>query len=233
VSVILGARVRIDGQRGRLGNTGRADDRGEGEQSGRADDPGLGDGPERGDRDTVRLLTVGTLVPRKGHALLLEALADLPSGLDWHLDCIGSLERSAETVDRVRALIRDRGLTGRVTLHGEVVESVRDRAYAQADIFALPSYHEGYGMVFAEAMAWGLPVIATTGGAIPQTVPADAGILVTPGDRSALTTVLAALISDGSLRGRMSSAARLAARNLPDWPAASTHWFNCVERLAR
>jgi glycosyltransferase involved in cell wall biosynthesis len=82
-------------------------------------------------------------------------------------------------------------------------------------------------------MAWGLPIIATTGGAIPRTVPAGAGRLVTPGDRSALAAVLAELISDRTLRERMSSSAQLAARNLPDWPSASMHWFNCVERLAR
>ena len=193
----------------------------------------VGEGRVLGDESPVRLLAVGTLVPRKAHALLLEALAELPSSLDWRLDCIGSLERSVATVEQVRALIRDRNLGGRVTLHGEVIESVRDQAYALADIFVLPSYHEGYGMVFAEAMAWGLPIIATTGGAIPETVPAEAGRLVTPGDRSALVAALSELISEKALRARMSSAARVAARSLPDWRVASTHWFNCVERLAR
>jgi glycosyltransferase involved in cell wall biosynthesis len=181
----------------------------------------------------VRLLAVGTLVARKGYGLLVEALSELPDRLDWRLDCIGSLDRCATTVEQVRMLVRERGLGKRVTLHGEVAQEVRDHAYAQADVFVLPSYHEGYGMVFAEAMAWGLPIIATTGGAIPQTVPADAGWLVAPGDRSALVKALGTLISDRELRARMAVAARAAASALPDWQAASAHWFNCVERLAR
>jgi glycosyltransferase involved in cell wall biosynthesis len=180
----------------------------------------------------VRLLAVGTLIARKGHALLLEALAEVPSDLLWHLDCIGSLERDPLTVERVRALIRDRHLDGRVTLHGEVSSQARDLAYARAHLFTLPSFHEGYGMVFAEAMAWGLPIVATTGGAIPATVPADAGRLVPPGDRTALARALVDLIGSAEERARLARAARSAAARLADWPEATLRWISEVERLA-
>jgi glycosyltransferase involved in cell wall biosynthesis len=188
----------------------------------------LASGPD----DPVRLLAVGTVIARKGHLLLVDALSELQA-LNWHLDCIGSLERSPETVALLRDRILERGLGARVSLHGEVSESARDAAYEQAEVFALPSFHEGYGMVFAEAMAWGLPIVATTGGAIPETVPAQVGRLVAPGDRPALVSALAELIGDSDLRARMSSAARSAAQALPDWPAASARWIDAVERLAQ
>jgi len=188
--------------------------------------------PDSGPGAPVHLLAVGTVIPRKGHLLLVDALSELKT-LNWRLDCIGSLERSPDSVKLLRDRIRDLGLGARVSLHGEVSESARDAAYGRAEVFALPSFHEGYGMVFAEAMAWGLPIVATTGGAIPDTVPAQAGRLVAPGDRPALVSALAELIGDDDLRARMSLAARSAAQALPDWRAASTRWIEAVERLAQ
>ena len=74
----------------------------------------------------------------------------------------------------------------RVTLVGERAEADVAPFYDRADVFVLASYHEGYGMVLTEALARGLPVIATRAGATPDTVPDDAGLLVPPGDPAAL-----------------------------------------------
>jgi glycosyltransferase involved in cell wall biosynthesis len=179
----------------------------------------------------VRLLIVGSLIPRKGHILLIEALSELKN-LNWKLDCLGSTQRSPETTDRVRILIGQKGLKDLVHLHGEVSDSTRDRAYINSQIFVLPSFYEGYGMVLAEAMSWGLPIISTTGGAIPDTVPPEAGLLVAPNDQKALVKALEELIVDQELRSRMSWAARNAAQALPDWPTASRTWINAVEDFA-
>jgi len=179
----------------------------------------------------VKLLTVGSVIPRKGHILLVEALAELKD-LSWKLDCLGSIESSSETAYRVRDLIRQKGLEDRIHLHGEVSDKIRDVAYFNSEIFVLPSFYEGYGMAFAEAMSWGLPIISTTGGAIPETVPPNAGLLVTPNDQKALIKALETLIADKQLRWRMSLAARKAAQTLPDWPAAGRNWINAVEDFA-
>jgi glycosyltransferase involved in cell wall biosynthesis len=181
----------------------------------------------------VRLLAVGTVTARKGHLLLVDALAALDSRLAWQLDCIGSLERDPATVNALRAAIARAGLESRVTLHGEVSRDRLDQAYGQADCFVLPSWHEGYGMVFAEALAWGLPVIATTGGAIPDVVPASAGRLVAPGDRQGLSTALAELLSDPALRHAWSMGAREASLRLPDWQRATETWIEAVMRMAK
>ncbi len=181
---------------------------------------------------SVRLLCVATLTPRKGHLVLLEALARL-ADLDWRLVCIGGFDRDPATAEAVRARIAgDDALRGRVTLAGEWQPDRLGEAYAAADLFVLPSFHEGFGMAYAEAMAYGLPVIATDAGAIPQTVPRDtAGLLVPPGDPAALAGTLRRAIADPALRLRLRRGALAAASRLPGWPETVRRWGEAFDRL--
>ena len=100
----------------------------------------------------------------------VEAHANLIAGM---LD--GTIKRSPAYAEALRASIEGIGLAERVALCGELPTSQLSAAYACADVFVLPSFHEGYGMAYAEAMAHGLPVIGTRGGAIIDTVPSEAG----------------------------------------------------------
>jgi glycosyltransferase involved in cell wall biosynthesis len=179
----------------------------------------------------LRLLAVGTVTPRKGHLLLIEVLADLRN-YDWQLTCIGSLERDAATVVALRRMIAANELGDRIALVGEQAPDRLSAAYADADVFVLPSYHEGYGMAYAEALAHGLPIIGTTAGAIPDTVPASASLLVPPGDVRALRDALRLVFADASLRSRLGAGAALAAAELPDWPTAVRHWAAAFDQLA-
>ena len=179
----------------------------------------------------LRLLAVGTVTPRKGHLLLIEALADLRD-LDWRLTCVGSLERDCTAAQALRQAIAVNKLGDRVTLAGECAPARLSTAYGAAHVFVLPSYEEGYGMVYAEALAHGLPVIGTTAGAIPETVPASAALLVPPGDVIALRNALRQMITDANLRERLAAGAALAATALPDWPTAVRGWAAAVDRLA-
>jgi len=95
----------------------------------------------------------------------------------------------------------------------------------------LPSFHEGYGMAFAEALAHGLPIIATRAGAIPETVPESAGILVAPGDAAGLASALAQILDDRPLRARLTQGAVAAGAKLPSWDQAVAHWARAIERL--
>jgi glycosyltransferase involved in cell wall biosynthesis len=179
---------------------------------------------------SLRLLTVATLTPRKGHRLLVEALADLRA-LDWRLLCLGSLSLDPATVAAVRDEIRRQDLGTRIELAGEWAPERMPEAYLAADCFVLPSFYEGYGMAFAEALRYGLPIIGTKAGAIPDTVPDAAGILVPPGDVPALAEALRRIIEDGALRERLAEGARRAGAALLDWPETVRLWSDSLDRL--
>jgi glycosyltransferase involved in cell wall biosynthesis len=180
----------------------------------------------------LELLCVATLTPRKGHLVLLEALAELRA-LDWHLTCVGSAERDpACALEIARALDR-LGLRERARLVGEHRGAELGRYYDGADLFVLASYHEGYGMVLADALARGFPVVATTAGAIPETVPDNAGLLVPPGDPPALAAALRRVMTAPELRARLTAGARAARRRLPGWDAAAGTFAAELADLAR
>jgi glycosyltransferase involved in cell wall biosynthesis len=171
-----------------------------------------------GPDDPVALLCVATLTPRKGHDVLLDALARLPAH-GWRLDAAGSAERDPATAAAVCTRIAQLGLGERVRLHGEVDAATLDALYARADVAVLASRMEGYGMALAEALARGLPVVATRAGAVVGTVPADAGRLVPVDDVGALADALTAVVTDDALRARLATGARAARARLPDWPS--------------
>src|SRR5690606_103836 len=178
----------------------------------------------------VALLCVASLTSRKGHLVLLEALHRL-SDLDWRLTCVGSAERDPACAQAIDAALDRFGLRQRVTLVGERAEADLGPFYDRADLFVLASYHEGYGMVLAEALARGLPVVSTKAGAIPETVPADAGILVPPGDARALAAALREVMSAPELRASLGAAARSARDRLPSWNEATRRFAAALADL--
>src|SRR6266436_6544394 len=183
-------------------------------------------------RGRVRALLCGAnLLPRKGHHVLIEALARIRD-LDWRLLCVGSLERDPATTRTVRRMISAFGLGGRVTLAGEWAPQSVAHAYRASDAFVLPSFHEGYGMAYTEAMAHGLPVIGTVAGAIPETVPRAAGLLVPPGDPTALARALRRVIAEPALAARLAAGSRAAGARLPEWPQATEEWERAFDRLS-
>lgn len=177
------------------------------------------------------LLCVGSLTPRKGHRVLVEALRRLRR-LDWSLLCVGSLDRDPATARAIRRMISAAGLDRRILLIGEWAPQRLDGAYAAADVFVLPSFHEGYGMAFAEAMAHGLPIVATAAGAIPDTVPYEAGLLVPPGDAASLAEALRRVIVRPGLADRLAAGSKAAGARLPEWPQATERWERAMRRLA-
>lgn len=165
----------------------------------------------------ARLLSVGTLTPRKAHDVLLRALAR-QRGTRWRLLCVGNTSRDASHAQRIRALATALRLGARVRFVGEVPASVLARLYAGSDLFTLPSLHEGYGMAFAEALASSVPVVGARAGALPGVVPPQAGILVPPGQVMALARALRPLLASPRRRQRLARGAYLHRRRFPDWP---------------
>jgi glycosyltransferase involved in cell wall biosynthesis len=188
--------------------------------------------PAQGSKDgVVRLLSVGAVVPRKGFDVLMAALATLPD-LSWRLTIAGDRTRDRHAAARLDADIARHALENRVTVLGAVSPQHLAALYAEADMFALASRFEGYGMAYAEAIAHGLPVIGGNAGAIPDTVPPDAGLLVTPGDIPAFAHALRRVIGDADLRRRLATAARAAAPQLPTWRQSAEIFARALETLA-
>jgi glycosyltransferase involved in cell wall biosynthesis len=177
------------------------------------------------------MLAVGSVVPRKGYEILIEALKPL-AHLDWRLDIAGALDRSTETARRVLAAIEAGGLASRVTLHGALGESQLSDLYDRTDLFVMPSLYEGYGMALAEALARGLAIVCTTGGAAADTAPDAAALKVSPGDARALMWVLGRALEDRKLRQGMSDAAWAAAAKLPRWGDTASRIAEVLRKVA-
>ena len=182
-----------------------------------------------------RILCAATVTPRKGQDVLVRALAELED-LPWSCVCAGSLTRAPAFARAVQRQARAAGLAARIAFPGECGAAAMEAHYAASSLFVLPSHFEGYGMVLTEALARGLPVVSTTGGAIPHTLPPEAGILVAPGDADALAAALRPLLADGigsggsaaARRARLGAAARRHAARLPDWDGASVAFAEAV-----
>ncbi len=182
-------------------------------------------------RDRVALLAVGSVVPRKGYDVLIAALAAV-ADLDWQLVIAGDRTRDRATAEAIEAQIAARGLGARVRMCGAVGEDELDALHRDADLFVLASRHEGYGMAFTAAISHGLPVVGTRAGAIPETVPAGAGILVPPDDPAALAAALRTMIADVRLRETHAAAARAAAARLPDWDMTARTFLRVLTAVA-
>lgn len=164
------------------------------------------------------IVAVGSLTPRKDHALLIAALGRL-TDYPWQCRIIGSETMDPATAQSLQEQIAKGGLADRITLTGAISELSPE--YDRADVFALASRYEGYGMAFAEAMARGLPIVACRGGAIPDVVPEIAGILVEPGDLDGFSDALAVMIRAPAERRRYAAGSREAGLAFPDWPATT------------
>lgn len=179
----------------------------------------------------VRLLSVATLNPGKGHQALLRALT-ATTGASWHLTCAGSHDHHPPTVAAVRALVAERGLASRVRLAGHLDDAGLRAAYRDADAFVLATRRETYSMAVASALAWGLPVISTRTGAIPDMVGDAAGLVVPVDDEAALTAALERVLGDADLRDTFAGGATAAAARLPRWPDQVARFADVVDAIA-
>jgi len=178
----------------------------------------------------LALLSVGAVIPRKGHDLLLNALVGL-THYPWRLDVVGSETLAPRHAAGVRRLANELGLHERVSFHGELDGAALAAAYNGADLFVLASHYEGYGMVLNEAVAHGLPVVATAGGAVPFTLAEGAGLLAPAGDVEGLRAALARVMHESDLRARLRRGAQHAAYGLPSWEDGVTRLIRTVEAV--
>jgi glycosyltransferase involved in cell wall biosynthesis len=186
--------------------------------------------PATGTPGGGNLLCVGAVLPGKGHDLLVEALA-ATADLTWRCSCVGTLTRAPELVAALRRRIHQAGLEERVELTGPRTGRALHATYAEADVLVLASRAETYGMVVTEALARGLPVLATDVGGVPEALGRTPdgrvpGVLVPPDDAAALAGALRRWLSDPALRDGLRDAARSRRAGL-------TGWSRTADRVAR
>ncbi len=186
------------------------------------------DTPKQPPTQKIRILTVGRLHPRKGQAATLEALAALPLDLQKRIEYwIVGPSNDSRYANRLEAQAQAANLD--VTFFGDTSDDQLAQLYAQADIFALNSMPfrksvEGFGLVYLEAAAHGLPIVAHDIGGVSEAVSHQQnGILVDPSAREELTAVFARIIQDPDLRNRLSQAG-------PTW-ARQNSWQESAEKL--
>ncbi|MGO4595900.1 glycosyltransferase family 4 protein [Leifsonia sp. 2TAF2] len=172
--------------------------------------------------DGGRLLCVGVVAPHKGQDVLVEALSSLREVPAWSCTFAGSLDVDPDFVARLRATVTEAGLAERVDFAGVLTGSALDEASARADLLVAPSRSESFGMAVADALARGIPVLASGVGGIPEAVAGNRGaVTVPPGDSWALERVLRRWWGDPEWRAELTGAAREGRGAMRTWADAS------------
>lgn len=179
--------------------------------------------------DPPLILAVGLIAARKGHDVLIRALSRI-TDLPWQAQIIGG-SHDAVVAQVLRAQVNDAALTHRIAFRGRMETAALDATYRQATIFALATRYEGYGMVFGEALLHGLPIVTCAAGAVPETVPQGAGLLVPVDDDAAFADALRHLLTDTGARNAMSAASEAAGHRLPRWSDTASVMAQVLDSL--
>lgn len=174
------------------------------------------------------ILSVGLLAPRKGHDILLDALAQI-ADLSWQAEIVGKAHDAKTATELGRQ--RDRlGLADRVAFAGEIGADALISRFNAAAVFALATRYEGYGMVLSEAMFFGLPIVSCRAGAVPDTV-GDAGCLVPPDDSAAFAAALQGVLEDPEMAANYGMRALTRSRGLPRWTDTAAIFARVIRDL--
>lgn len=198
--------------------------------------PGADIAPLAAGTDGVsRLLCVAAVTPRKGQHRLVEALAAV-TDLPWSCVCVGGLNQDPAYVAELRALIAKHGLEDRLILAGPQAGAELDASYNTADLMVLTSYAETYGMAVTEALARGIPVLATDVGGLPEAVGRAPdggvpGILVPPENSAAIAVELRGWFGEADVRRRLKAAARGRRAALNGWAGTARSLASVLGRL--
>ncbi len=171
------------------------------------------------------IVTNSADTPLKGLDYLLLSIAEISKKTKVRLIVIGTPKKDG----RILRLIQKLGIAPFVTFTGRITDEEFVRQYAKATVAVIPSVYEGFGLPAGEAMACGVPLISTTGGALPEVV-GDAGILIPPADPAALTKAITEVLSNPSLAQKLSEAGYKRVQNHLTWQAAAQKTVDAYRR---
>ncbi len=184
----------------------------------------------------TRMLCVAAVTRHKGHDVLLQALGSM-TDLAWSCLCVGTLDREPAFVAGLRRLTREHGIAGRLRFTGPLTRGALQTRYGGADLLVLPSRGETYGMVVTEALARGIPVVATAAKGLPEalgrapdgSVP---GLLVPADDAPALAEALRRWLGDPEARHRLRASAWGRRAALAGWGSTVDGFTTAVARTS-
>jgi glycosyltransferase involved in cell wall biosynthesis len=182
--------------------------------------------------DGSRLLCVAAVAPHKGHDVLIDALSTLDDP-GWSCACVGSLSRDPGFAARIALRAKELGLDDRIVFLGPRVGADLAAAYASADLLVVPSRGETYGMVVTEALACGIPVIASAAKGLPEALGRTPtgrvpGILVPPENPAALAVALRRWLRDPRLRARLRQSAHERRATLTGWETTAARILDVI-----
>ncbi|GBC59734.1 glycosyl transferase group 1 [Desulfonema ishimotonii] len=180
-------------------------------------------------REKNRIMVTNSAdTPLKGLYYLLQSVAEMAEKRDIRLIVIGTPKKDGGVV----RLIRKLGIGAHVRFTGRVSDTEFVRQYAKASLAVVPSVYEGFGLPVGEAMACGVPVVSTTGGALPEVV-GDAGVLVPPADPGALTQAITGLLDNPERAAEMGRAGYERVQKHFTWEMAARKTVDAYREVIR
>lgn len=174
----------------------------------------------------LRLLFIGNLIPRKGLDVVLRAVALLPA-TTWRLDVVGNLTADPAYTSHIQQLIHQFAFSNQVVLHDSLDDEALGRLLQASHVLVVPSSYEGFGIVYLEAMGFGLPALATTKGAASEIISNGRdGFLIPAGDAQVLAQRLAQLNRDRERLAQMGTVALQRYQAHPTWEQTATNIYH-------
>lgn len=173
------------------------------------------------------LLCIANYSAVKAQDILIRGLSML-TAWNWTMDLYGDMEREPGYTTAIRSLIQQLKMENRIFMHGIADRHKISEIFLHADLFVLPSLFESYGMVLTESLTHGIPVVTTTAGNIPDTIPKGMGLLTEPANAGQLADAIRSLFVDPAKYSALCSAASQYYRQVRSWDQAVEEFETCI-----
>jgi glycosyltransferase involved in cell wall biosynthesis len=176
------------------------------------------------------LLCIANYSALKAQDVLIRALCRL-TAWNWSLHLYGDTNRDKKYTEALRSLIRQLKMEHRIIVHGIVERHEISTVFLNADLFLMPSLFESYGMAITESLAHGIPVVTTSAGNIPYTLPAGMGLLTEPGNEEQLADTIRSIFYDPVKYDALCKAASQYFKQVRSWEQAVSDFETILQKM--